>query len=1148
MNLRKGKEVPFTFPCHWLATSLITLFFSTPVLGQNLVCKSIPTNQPIQLDTVLIEPGSLQTENAYNWNDSSQVIFVRSQQEMVEVCYRVVSELLTREHQQRDISTYDNSSFSRSEKESSQPIEREELFDFGEISRFGAITRGVSFGNRQSLFVNSSLNLQMEGALDENLFVSAVITDQNIPYQPEGNTQQIRDFDNVFIKLYNDQFDVTVGDIVLQEPDNAGYFLRYLKNVQGIQASYLHESEKWTSKSRVSGALSKGKFNSAIVEPVDGLQGPYRLRGPNGERFIIVLANSEKVFLDGKRLERGFDRDYVIDYNLGEITFNNHVVITQFSIIRVDYEYAEQFYGRSNYSASQSIKTGGVEVFANFYQERDDPNNRFGLNLSQQSINLLSSIGDRQDEAFVSAFDSVRFNENRILYEKVDTVDLDGQAQEIFVQSNDAQAELFNPVFSNVGFGNGDYVLTSTTSNGRIYEWVSPQSGEKQGSYVPGVLISLPSKRQMFSLGAAIEISENEIFRSEVAFSDTDRNLFSSVDDMDNQGKAFYASLSSENRPSFIDGYDWTAQVSLEVDEASFTFIDRYRSILFDRDWNFDAIQSEQKTDKIFFFSGGLRKDAANQFVYALNRRLRDVAIDGWQQQLDFNQELMDFKLTSTHFLLDNRQFENNTTWRRSRSDISYQKWKFAPGYIFDLDENEVARQDSVISSLMNYRSSEFYISSTDSSKATYRVSYRLRTDRLPVDGEMKDYLLSRNFNLQYGIVSPNSSLSLDFNFRTVDDRLELGTTQDEIINGRVNWIQSFLNKNLRSSFSYATGNSRVLRREFIYLPVTAGEGTHTWRDLNEDGVQDLNEFFEAVNPDQRNYAKIFTPTDDYLTAFQTFYLHTIDARLPSVWRTGGSLAQVASRLSINLNFNVNFQTTSNDYEDRLSPFFIGLGDESLLSINDIKRYTLFYNRNGRGFATDFTVQNASNKQALVQGFETREKRDYISNAKIDLGSEYTLRLTNSFGNQLSRSNFLDSRNFDIRFSSYRPQLIWQPTAVLRFVGSLERKFKRNTFSEQSQEKVVSQSYTGEATWSQAGKGSLRVEFSFININYEGDPNSYLGYLLLDALQPGKNQTWQINWQQKLSKGMQLSLLYNGRNSVNTGTIHTGSVQLTAYF
>ncbi|MEQ9567673.1 MAG: hypothetical protein RLN85_18025, partial [Pseudomonadales bacterium] len=278
------------------------------------------------------------------------------------------------------------------------------------------------------------------------------------------------------------------------------------------------------------------------------------------------------------------------------------------------------------------------------------------------------------------------------------------------------------------------------------------------------------------------------------------------------------------------------------------------------------------------------------------------------------------------------------------------------------------------------------------------------------------------------------------------------------------------------------------------------GEGTHTWRDLNGDGVQDLNEFFEAINPDERNYVKIFTPTDDYITSFQTFDLHTIDARFPVSWRGQGGMRSMLYKFSTNINFNVNFKATSDSYADRLNPFQVSLDDTDLVSTQDGKRYTLFFNRNGRGFAGDFTYQTSDNKQLLVQGFETREKAEWISNAKVDLSSEYTFRITTTLGNLLNQSDYLDSRNFEIITNAYRPQLIWQPTNVLRLIGSFERKTRRNEFTESSSEAATSQVYMTELTWNQAGKGSLRGAFSIVKIDFEGDPASYLGYLLLDAL------------------------------------------------
>jgi len=1141
------KEPPSSLLCRWLLLNFLFFSYFT-TLSQNLKCRNVATNQQILLDSVVVELGSISSKSSFSYDEESGNIHIASDLDSVEVCYRILSPLLLAEHKNRDISTYDDTDIGIEIESRNTPQIKEELFDFEGIEKYGAITRGVSFGNRQSVFVNSSLNLQMNGQIADNLYVSAVITDQNIPYQPEGNTQQIRDFDNVFIKLYNDNLSVTAGDILLNNQVQEDYFLRYHKNVQGLHISYKNSKNRWKSSSSVSGAVSKGKFASTVIQAIEGLNGPYKLRGPNGERFIIVLADSEKLFLDGKLMQRGFDRDYVIDYNLGEITFNNHVIVTQFSRLRADFEYTEQFYSRSNISLSQTVEKEGIKFYSGFYRERDNPNANFGFSPNQNDLDQLQLIGDQVDQAFISGVDSVSLDENRILYRKVDTLDFDGTPHVIFKSSSDPDQELFATTFSDVGSGNGDYQLLQTTSNGRVYQWISPINGVQQGRYLPGALVPLPNSRQLFNIGTVVDLNTYDQFFSEGAFSNTDQNLFSSLDDYNNSGLAYHGGFRTKGRNSFIPDYYLSASISMEYDSKSFSFIDRYRPIEFDRNWDLNVDTLKAVSDLLVFAEVQLEKDQHSKVSYRVNRRERGQMMEGLQQHGQINQEFGSLRLSSRHSLLNGDQRDLNSRWLESESDLSFRKFDVVPGYKFMINENELSQQDSIISTRMHFRSHEFYLASGDSLRSRFRASFVLREDKLPVDGIMENFISSRNATLNFAKSGIRNTWNIDFNYRFTNDRLGLNQGDGEIISGRVNWLSNYFKKNLTQNFSFSTGNSRELRREFVYLPVITGEGTHTWRDQNGDGVQDLNEFFEAINPDERTYVKIFTPTDDYITSFQTFYIHTIDARLPRSWRRQGGMKSFLSRFSANVNLNVNYRTTSDSYNNRLNPFSIKLENTSFLSVQDRRRYTMFFNRNGRGFAGDFSLRTSDNKQLLTQGFELKEKQEWISNLKVDLSSEYTFRLTSTFGDFINRSDFLDSRNFNILTDSYEPQLIWQPTRSLRIIGKYKRENKRNELLEISEESSMIQRYVGEFTWNKSGTGSFRSSFSWVNIDFSGDQSTYLAYLLLDALQPGTNQTWQVNWQQKMSKGMQLSLLYNGRKSKDSKAIHTGNIQVTAYF
>ena len=96
-------------------------------------------------------------------------------------------------------------------------------------------------------------------------------------------------------------------------------------------------------------ATSRGTFNTNSFLGQEGNQGPYQLVGKNGEREIIVLAGTERVYVNGTLQIRGENNTYIIDYSLGQITFTNNRLITGEDRIEVDFEYANNFqrYGKS---------------------------------------------------------------------------------------------------------------------------------------------------------------------------------------------------------------------------------------------------------------------------------------------------------------------------------------------------------------------------------------------------------------------------------------------------------------------------------------------------------------------------------------------------------------------------------------------------------------------------------------------------------------------------------------------------------------------------------------------------------------------------------------------------------------------------------
>ena len=392
------------------------------------------------------------------------------------------------------------------------------------IQKSGSITRGVSLGNQQDLGVQSSLNLQLTGKIANRFQLLASISDNNIPVSSSGSTQQFQEFDQVFIQLTDKRNKIIAGDFTL--PLRTHYFMKYTKRGLGVFVQNTSEIRaEGILKSEASVSISKGKFNRQSIQGVEGSQGPYRLQGAQGETYITVLGGTEDVYIDGKKLVRGQDQVYLIDYNTAEIIFTPRNRITKDKRIVVEFQYSDRQYARPLVTADFEYSTKKGTSYVQFFQELDAKNQPLLQTLTAEDRVTLMQAGDAFSGATVSGIDSTGFLSDRVMYAQRDTLSFTN----VLVYSTNASVAFFTANFTFVGNGNGNYIENGFSSYGKVFKWVAPIDGIKQGNYEPVQRLTAPRKQRMVVAGHTAKWGTDKnawTMNVEGAYSDVDANTF----------------------------------------------------------------------------------------------------------------------------------------------------------------------------------------------------------------------------------------------------------------------------------------------------------------------------------------------------------------------------------------------------------------------------------------------------------------------------------------------------------------------------------------------------------------------------------------------------------------------------------------------
>jgi hypothetical protein len=1043
------------------------------------------------------------------------------------------------------------------------------FFNFGNITYNGSFGRSISFGNSQDAVVTSNLNLQISGYLADSIQISAALTDNNIPIQPDGTTAQLNDFDKIFLQFKKKTWALSMGDIDLRQ--NQNYFLNFYKRLEGASFETTDRiSDKITNKALVSGAIAKGKFNRNIFQGQEGNQGPYRLTGANNELYFVVLAGTEKVYIDGQMLQRGADQDYIINYNTAEVTFMPKRMITQDSRIQVEFEYSDQNYLNVNlYLYDEANFNNKLKLRFGVFSNSDSRNSPINQTLDADQKKFLNQLGDSVQNAFYPVAPLDTLGPGKVLYQKIDTTYIAANGlvfhDSIYIYSVNPNVNLYNLAFADVGQGKGDYLPNLNGVNGSVYQWVAPVNGVKQGQFEAAQFLVTPKTQRIVTLGADYILNKRTTVTGEIASSHYDVNTLSSIGKTNDDG--FGTKFLLKNIHPFGDSSKallLTTNLGYEYVQSSFAPLEPLRTVEFTRDWGLPlAVTPANET--LYNASFELSGKKKNMLRYEFAGYNRGSSFNGIRNSIINTQEILGWHIKDQISLVNSNGSTTKGYYLKPSIDISRKivklnNYLFGINYSIEHNESRDKIADTVFSNSFAYETFQAYLKSPDQKPNQWGVTFTERDNSYPYGKQLAKGDRSKSINLFANLLkSKHHQLRFNATYRDLQILNTAVTSQqpDKSLLGRAEYIINEWKGLITGNALFEVGSGQEQKKTYSYLQVPAGTGQYAWIDLNNDGIQQLNEFVLAQFPDQALFIRIYTPTNDYIKAnYNTFnYSFNINPRAVINPLKSKGIRRIIGNVTLQSSLQLNQKEQATGFV-QLNPLKkVPLTDTSLITRTSVFTNTFSYNKASPKWGFDINKSQNTSKTLLTYGYESRNLNEWTLRTHMNFSRALSLTAIFKTGvNQLfSSSSDIDSSDYSLKQYSIEPDLIYTRGSNLRIlIGYKIGNKKNDPLYGLLQSKT--NSINSEVKYNILQSTSLQAKFTYSNINFTAKDaataasavNSPVGYVILDGLLPGKNYLWNLDLTKKLGGNLELNIQYEGRKPGEGRTIHTGRASLRA--
>ncbi len=928
---------------------------------------------------------------------------------------------------------------------------------------------------------NQTLDLSISGNLTEQLEISGSISDRG--YDPSYGTanSRLNELDKINLQIKSDNFIGKIGDIVYQDRFSSG--ISRDKRISGVLAAYQNSDVNF----HATASRPRGQFQTIKLTGINQLQGPYRINANGGP----IVPGSEQVWLDGKLLERGSNKDYLIDYSIGSITFNVNHPIDRRRRIEIDYEpQADDFKGEF-FAGGGGISLGdsSVVVAVEWMREGDDRNQPLAGDISEYDKMILEGVGDHLEYVYRNG---VTFDTNGSYIIAFDSIPEDVYQ---YVEPGNG---LFSINFSYVGANKGDY---SFIGNG-VYQY----QGENKADYLPITIIPRAQRTDQYL--AKINAKNNIIgdLFAEIRKSDYDKNLFSDLDDDDNSGAMYTISLKRNwGRDYNLNYYN----LNLRHKELNYQAKNRIYKADFNREFFLPSNFIAKRDESWYRFESG----------YSLSNKIRispnisflkyGSRFDSWHwgNTLLFNPN----KLINTQFVCEFVRTNDNQRFAKSKGEVNKYsfdfKWEFVRRWSLKSGIEFDRRLITYTSSGNGTRYSKF-TAELDNTSEKFRFE---RFDEDSLSGSWKASLLRNRLSLESNRQLGNLNYVSIISYQWLKEH----DLKEQNLLGQLILRYNNSRKRLSFNMTYIMSDETRKARGISYLKVEPGEG----RFIFEDG---------EYRPD---------PEGDYIKVEEILSEQAKVSRGEKMFGFTKSWDNAVFR------FNSRINEELLDGETRS-----GLWVIPFLAEND--NAYLYYNRHYNSELKLFQVHNFyavtfgySEDQEIrsIAGFQRGKRnrngfaafKQAVSNTLLE---EYIELFNNVQDEYYSRAGDIDG--------------LTARTSARQMIGQHELKLEIKYRRAESKTDDRSETYSIITTsrWNLLNHGQIRSSVEIYSQSLSNITSNTASYILTDNRMGSRGVIWSLNLRYGVSKSIKVNFNISGRHSDNRTARVTARGEMVAGF